>query len=217
MGGGDDHAAAREMVAHQAGEQFLPGGIERRGRLVQQPDRPPHHEQAGDRKPPPLAGRQKRRRQMRGMVRAPRRRGIGRCRRPRRRENPARTTGFPPRSAPASARRDGRDSGPARAASVRPRRLPGRSIRRPAPAGPRSAAAARSCRSRWGRSRPAPRPTEASKSRPENTSRPPRHSLTSRPESRILPLHSPLKSDGYRIRICGYRIAAARLSVWRRF
>src|SRR5260370_12206860 len=39
-------------------------------------------------------------------------------------------------------------------------------------------------------------PEEISKSRPENTSRPPRTHLTSRPESRILLLHSPLKSIG---------------------
>src|SRR5260370_11632216 len=39
-------------------------------------------------------------------------------------------------------------------------------------------------------------PEEVSKSRPENTSRPPRTHLTSRPESRILLLHSPLESIG---------------------
>jgi hypothetical protein len=27
----------------------------------------------------------------------------------------------------------------------------------------------------------------------------------------------PSEIDGYRVRICGYRIAAARLSLWRRF
>ena len=191
MGRGDDHAAAGEMVAHQAGEQRLPGGVERRGRLVQQPDRPPHRQQAGDRQPPPLAGRQIRRRQMRGMAEPDRGEALRRCRRPRRRENPARTTGFPARSAPVSARRDGRDSGPVRAGSVRPRRPPGRSIRLPAPAGPRSAAAARSCRRRWaGHGQRLARRTP-SKSRPENTSRPPRTHLMLRPESRILPRSQP--------------------------
>src|SRR5258708_29232589 len=58
-------------------------------------------------------------------------------------------------------------------------------------------------------------PEEASKSTPEKISRPPRTHLTSRPESRILPLYSPLKSLGYRIGNCGYRNAAARLSLWR--
>ena len=60
----------REVVAHQAGEQILPGRIERRGRLVEQPDRPPHREQPGDREPPPLAGGQIGRRQMRGVAEA---------------------------------------------------------------------------------------------------------------------------------------------------
>src|SRR5258707_11631665 len=57
-------------------------------------------------------------------------------------------------------------------------------------------------------------PEEAAKSRPENTSRPPRTHLTSRPESRIL-LLQPSKILGYRVGNCGYRNAAARLSVWR--
>ena len=217
MGGGDDDAAACEMVAHHAGEQVLPGGIERRGRLVQQPDRPAHHEQAGDRKPPPLAGREIRRRQMRGMAEPHGGRGIGRCRQPRRRENPARTTGFPQRSAPASAHRDGRDSGIVPAGSARPRRPPGRPIRPPAPGGPRSGAAARSCRSRSGRPRPAASPDEASKSRPENTLAAAPDTVDLAPREPHFASSQPSEIDGYRVRICGYRIAAARLSVWRRF
>ena len=58
-------------------------------------------------------------------------------------------------------------------------------------------------------------PEDASKSRPENTSRPPLTHLTPRPESRILPFHSPLEIDGYRSRILGRGSAAGRLSVWR--
>src|ERR1700688_3997416 len=58
-------------------------------------------------------------------------------------------------------------------------------------------------------------PEEASKSRPENTFRPPLTHLTPRPESRILPFHSPLEIDGYRSRIFGWCSAAGRLSVWR--
>src|SRR6202048_3964247 len=65
---GDDQAAARQMIAHQGGEHALPGGVERVGRFVQQPDRPPHHKQSGDREPPPLSGRQIGRRKMRGMI-----------------------------------------------------------------------------------------------------------------------------------------------------
>src|SRR6266851_473608 len=68
MGCGDDQAAARKMIAHQGREHALPGGIERVGRLVQEPDRPPRHNQPGDREPPPLSGRQVRRRKIRGMI-----------------------------------------------------------------------------------------------------------------------------------------------------
>src|SRR6266478_2156148 len=68
VGRGDDHAAAREMITYQRGKQVLTGGVERTGRFVQQPDRPPHREQPGDREPPPLSGRQIGRRQMHGMI-----------------------------------------------------------------------------------------------------------------------------------------------------
>src|SRR5205809_624053 len=53
MGRCNDDAAISQMVAHQAGEHLLSGGIERRGRLVQQPDWPPHRVQPADRQPPP--------------------------------------------------------------------------------------------------------------------------------------------------------------------
>ena len=56
------------MITHQGDEQALPGGIERIGRFIQQPDRPPHREQPGDREPPALSGRQIRGGQMRGMI-----------------------------------------------------------------------------------------------------------------------------------------------------
>ena len=58
----------RQMVTHQGNKHALSGGVERVGRLVQQPDRSPHSKQPGDREPPPLSGRQIRRRQLRGMI-----------------------------------------------------------------------------------------------------------------------------------------------------
>ena len=64
MRGGDDHAAAGEMAAHQLGQPILRRHVERRGRLVQQPDRPLHRDQPRDRQPPPLPGRQIGRRQV---------------------------------------------------------------------------------------------------------------------------------------------------------
>ena len=45
---GNDHAAAGEMRAHQVGEARLGGDVERRSRLVEQPDRALRREQAGD-------------------------------------------------------------------------------------------------------------------------------------------------------------------------
>ena len=64
MGCRNDQAAAREMIAHQGSKQALSSGIERAGRFIQQPDRPPHREQPRDREPTPLSGRQIGRRQM---------------------------------------------------------------------------------------------------------------------------------------------------------
>src|ERR1700687_165949 len=78
MGCGDDEPAAREVVTHQTRKQALSAAMERGGRLVEQPDRPPHREQPGERKPPALAGRQIRRRQMRGMIEPHRSKGL-RC------------------------------------------------------------------------------------------------------------------------------------------
>ena len=51
-------------AAHQIGQAVLRRHIERRGRLVEQPDRPRHREQPRDRQPPPLPGRQIGRRQI---------------------------------------------------------------------------------------------------------------------------------------------------------
>src|ERR1700681_1100711 len=53
MGCGDDEPAAREVVTHQTRKQALPGGIERRGRLLEQPNRPPPPEQPAHPAPPP--------------------------------------------------------------------------------------------------------------------------------------------------------------------
>ena len=62
--GGHDHAAAGEMAAHQFGQPVLRRHVERRGRLVEQPQRPRHSDQPRDRQPPPLPGRQIGRRQV---------------------------------------------------------------------------------------------------------------------------------------------------------
>jgi aconitate hydratase len=58
VGGGDDDAAAGEVGAHQFGEALLARGVERGGRLVEQPDRSRGGEQAGDGKAAALAGRE---------------------------------------------------------------------------------------------------------------------------------------------------------------
>ena len=55
---GDDQAAAGKMRAHELGEASLRRCVERRGRLVQQPQRPRDGDQPGNRQPPPLPGRQ---------------------------------------------------------------------------------------------------------------------------------------------------------------
>ncbi len=125
-------------------------------------------------KPPPLAGRQICRRQMRGMAEAHRREALADVAGVRRRENPARTTRFSVHAQ----RRFQRVAMAEIVGLLRQRQLglaafQGDLTCRPAPAAPRSAAAARSCRRRSGRPRPAASPDEASKSRPENTSRPP--------------------------------------------
>ena len=61
---GHDHAAGGEMAAHQLGQPRLRRRVERRGRLVEQPDRPLDRDQPRDRQPPPLPGRQIGRRQV---------------------------------------------------------------------------------------------------------------------------------------------------------
>ena len=63
--GRDDQAAAGEMLTHQPARRVLRRRVERRGRLVEQPDRALHGDQPGERQPPPLAGRQIGRRQFR--------------------------------------------------------------------------------------------------------------------------------------------------------
>ena len=55
---GDDHSATGQVIAHQVGQPFLRRRIERRGGLVEQPDRPWHGDKAGNRQPPALTGRQ---------------------------------------------------------------------------------------------------------------------------------------------------------------
>ena len=56
MGRGQDQPAAGEMGAHELGQHGLPHGVERGGRLIEQPDRPLDRNQAGERKAAALPG-----------------------------------------------------------------------------------------------------------------------------------------------------------------
>ena len=100
---------------HQGREPLLARGIERRGRLVEQPDRPLHREQPRERQPPPLPGREIGRRQIGQSVEADHaQRHVWERRR--RRGSAPRTRGSPRPSGRASPRPGGRDSAPARGA-----------------------------------------------------------------------------------------------------
>ena len=204
MGGGDDQAAAGEVVA-ASGRRT---GSVRRHRAPRSA-RPAARSAAA----PPAAARSRAAAAARPTETPPADARHGRARpRPGFRagvENlaaekiPPERQVFQHAQAPASARRGGRDNGPVRARSARASPPsssidPPASVRRPAisrssevlpdPLGPVTASAS---------------PEAASKSRPENTSRPPRTHLTPRPESRILPFHSPLESYGYRNEFVG--------------
>src|SRR5580704_1545934 len=54
----DDEAALGKMRAHQLGEAGARGGVERRGRLGEEPERPARDEEARERDAPPLPGRE---------------------------------------------------------------------------------------------------------------------------------------------------------------
>ena len=84
MGGGQDQPAAGEMRAHELGQHRLRRGVERGGRLVEQPDRPLDRDQAGEREAAALPG---------GEVAA---RAAGRVRRGRRPRAPRRPLPSPP-------------------------------------------------------------------------------------------------------------------------
>ena len=58
MGRGEDEAAGGEMRAHDESESALGGGVERSGRLVEQPDRPRRNQQARQCDAALLPGRQ---------------------------------------------------------------------------------------------------------------------------------------------------------------
>ena len=64
MRGRHDHAATRKMIPHQLGKPFLRSAVERRGWLVQKPDRPLHRDEPRDRQPPSLPGGEIGRRQI---------------------------------------------------------------------------------------------------------------------------------------------------------
>ncbi len=151
MRGGDDNAAAREMRAHQLEQHRLCRGIERRGRLVEQPERPLHRDQARDREPSSLTGGEIGRRQLGQRFEPDRGERVRRLSR-RRRARRSRTQDFPQPSARISARRCGRDNAPVRRGCVRHRRLQATACRPRSAAILRSCAAATTCRRRCGRS-----------------------------------------------------------------
>ena len=105
-------SAAGEVLPHQPGERVLGLAVERRGWLVEQPQRPFDGQEAGDGEPPPLSGRQVCGRQV-GQRRQPDRGQSALNRARRRRDSGPRTTGFRRPSATASGRPGARDNGPA--------------------------------------------------------------------------------------------------------
>ena len=58
MRGRQDHPASGQVSPHQPGKHLLAVRIERRGRLVEQPDRAWSGDQAGERKATALPGRE---------------------------------------------------------------------------------------------------------------------------------------------------------------
>ena len=172
---GKDQAAAGKVLPHQVRRASPARRVERRGRLVQQPERPLDGEQPRDRQPPPLPGREIGRRQVGHAVEPDRRQ-----RRRRTVPSGAEIGGPEPQilgrpSARASARPDGRDNAPARRCCARRRRR-----RQPEPArwppaqARRSCAAARICRLPFGPVTSSASPPASEKSRPAKTTRPPR-------------------------------------------
>ena len=186
VGGGDDQAAASRCRA--SGRRTAPGR-RRPGRWSARPEArsAAARREPCDRKPPPLSGRQIGRRQAGGVIEPDGFEACGRVGRRAAEKIPPEEQVFQHRSEQASARRGDRDNGPVRPASVRGRRPRARSIRRPAArSAPRSAAAARFYPAHWRPVTASASPAPTAKSRPENTSRPPRTHLTPHPESRIL-------------------------------
>ena len=171
--------------SHQLGEARLRGRVERRGRLVEQPDRPLDRDQPRDRQPPPLPGRQIGRRQV-GQRREIDRlqRGRDGARR-RRRESRPRIAGSRRPTATASARPGGRDNAPARRCVASA--SPPSSASRP-PASRTSPAIMRNSEDLPAPLRPVTSrasPPLRLKLRPAKTSRPPRTQARLSPVSRI--------------------------------
>ena len=146
-----------EVRLHEPERARLGGGVERRGRLVEQPERPAGNQKAGQRHAPPLAGREIGDRQSRRMRQARAASSASPAASAALAEQVAgRSRDSRRRSAPFSSRRDGRRDGSASASGRS--RCPRRRIR-PAPA----AAARRAIASRL--DLPAPlRPVSASAS-----------------------------------------------------
>ena len=194
MGGGDDQAAARQMLAHQI-RKTCPGRRHRAPWSARPAARPGGGPSAAGPATAGGAGRRTGRRPAdRRHGRARRWRGSRRRHSARRPENRPRMSDSPPRSAPASGRRDGRDSGIAPAASARRRLRPARSCRPPESSRPAISRSSEVLPEPLRPTTATASPEPASKSSPENTSRPPRTQMTPRPESCILPRINPLKA-----------------------
>ena len=170
----DHHAAAGQMAAHQIEQHRLRGGIERRGRLVEQPERPLHGDEPRDREPALLPGREIGRRQAGQRVESDRaqrlERRLSAAAEPRGPEGEI----FLDRERRVSGRRCGRGNAPVRRCCARRRRLQATTCRPRFAAGLRSSAAATTCRRRCGRSPAAPRRAATENPSPSKIERPPR-------------------------------------------
>ena len=126
MGRRQDQAAAGEVRPHQLAEPFLGRGVERAGRLVEQPDRALDSEQARDREPAALPGGKIGGGQVGERVEPDRSQRLGDVGGACAEESPTRIASFRRPKARASGRPGGRDNGPARRRSVPGRRRPRR-------------------------------------------------------------------------------------------
>ena len=157
------------MVPHQPDQHRLRGRIERRGRFVEQPERPPRHQESRQRDAPALSGREIADRQLRDMRQPDRGQRLARRRA---RASPSRACAkrdSPAPSAPFSARRDGRRDGSARSAACSPRPSIRKPSRHQAATARTASRAGSTCRPRCGRSARSPRHCRAGSPAPRRS------------------------------------------------